>query len=124
MKKNLLLVVSLLVCLGVFAKKTSIEFKVYGSCGMCEKRIEKAAKSVNGVSVAEWNSKTQMLEIVFNTKKTYERQIHDAVAKVGHDTDKVKAKDEVYNNLHACCKYKRPEAKKACGSKKKSCCGH
>jgi len=29
------------------------------------------------------------------------------LAKVGHDTDEVKATDEVYENLHHCCKYER-----------------
>ena len=31
------------------------KFKVYGNCGMCEKRIEKAASSVDGVSKADWD---------------------------------------------------------------------
>jgi len=29
---------------------------------------------------------------------------------VGHDTDQVKATDDVYENLHSCCKYDRPGA--------------
>jgi hypothetical protein len=28
------------------------------------------------------------------------------VADAGHDTDQVKATDEVYANLHGCCKYR------------------
>ena len=38
-------------------------------------------------------------------------ELHQKCADVGHDTEKVKAKDEVYNNLHACCQYDR-EGKK------------
>ena len=38
-----------------FAQKTKTEtFKVSGNCGMCEKKIEKAAKSA-GATYAEWN---------------------------------------------------------------------
>ena len=33
--------------------------------------------------------------------------IHKAIANVGYDTDKIKAKDEVYKDLHKCCKYDR-----------------
>lgn len=33
--------------------------------------------------------------------------IHKAVAKIGHDIEKEKASDEVYNGLAACCKYER-----------------
>jgi len=33
----------------VFAGEKTEKFKVYGNCGMCEKRIEKAANSVDGV---------------------------------------------------------------------------
>lgn len=36
----------------VFAGNKTEKFKVYGNCGMCESRIEKAAKGVEGVSKA------------------------------------------------------------------------
>ena len=35
--------------------------KVSGNCDLCKARIEKAAK-VDGVSNAEWNAKTKMLQ--------------------------------------------------------------
>jgi hypothetical protein len=33
--------------------------------------------------------------------------VQEAIAKVGHDTGAVKATDEAYNGLPACCKYDR-----------------
>jgi copper chaperone CopZ len=75
---------------------------------MCEKRIEKAAE-IEGVSSAEWDAATQMLVVVFDAAKVKPSQIHSAVAAVGHDTDKVRADDKVYENLHGCCKYERPK---------------
>jgi hypothetical protein len=33
--------------------------------------------------------------------------VKKAIAKVGHDTDAVKAEDAVYENLHGCCLYER-----------------
>jgi hypothetical protein len=40
-------------------------------------------------------------------RKIDELTIHKNIAAVGHDTQKVKATDEAYNNLHDCCKYDR-----------------
>ena len=46
----------------LFAQDLKTEkFKVYGNCGMCESRIEKAAKTVDGVTAADWNKETKIL---------------------------------------------------------------
>ena len=74
---------------------------------MCESRIEKAALSVEGVSKADWDRKAQKIEVVFDDEVTQLDAIHKAIAKAGHDTEKHKAKDEVYEKLHGCCKYER-----------------
>jgi copper chaperone CopZ len=94
--------------LSVFAGNKTEKIKVYGNCGMCESRIEKAVKGIEGVSEADWNKESKILEVTFDDAKTDVHKVHMAVAKVGHDTDMHKAKDEVYNNLPACCKYDRP----------------
>lgn len=96
----------------LFAQAKTEKFEAKGSCGMCKTRIEKAAKSVEGVSTAEWLQKTQILTITFDSTKTTVPKVQTAIAKVGHDTPMKKAKDEVYNKLPACCKYDRTEAKK------------
>ena len=91
----------------VFAGNKTEKFKVYGNCGMCESRIEKAAKSVEGVSKADWNKETKMIEVVFDDSKTDVHKVHMAIAKVGHDTEMHKATDEAYKGLPACCHYDR-----------------
>jgi periplasmic mercuric ion binding protein len=83
-------------------------FKVYGNCGMCEKRIENAL-FISGIKEADWSEETQMLTVTFKPSKISLQAIHEKVAAVGHDTDLVKAKDDVYQNLHGCCKYERPK---------------
>ena len=83
------------------------EFKVYGNCGMCEDRIEKAAKLVDGVSSVAWDKETKMVKVSFDESKTSVDKIQKAIAKAGHDTKKHKTKDDVYNNLPGCCKYDR-----------------
>lgn len=91
-------------------KTETVEFKVYGNCGMCKTRIEKSLK-VDGVESAIWDKDTKMVKVVFNSDKISVDNIHQLVAEVGHDTEMVKAKDENYDKLHSCCKYEREETK-------------
>ncbi len=93
----------------LFGQNSTEKFKVYGNCGMCESRIEKAAKSVEGVSSADWNKETKMIEVTFDSSKTDLDSIHKAIAKAGHDTELYRAGDEVYDGLPGCCKYDRAE---------------
>jgi mercuric ion binding protein len=83
------------------------KFEVADNCGMCEARIEKAANAVEGVSSADWNKETKMIEVSYNSEKTDIHKIHQAIAKAGHDTKLHKAADEVYDELPGCCKYER-----------------
>lgn len=95
-----------------FATNKTEQFTVKGACGMCETRIEKAALSVEGVTKADWDRETQKIEVVFDDEVAQLDAIHQAIAKAGHDTEKHKAKDEVYEKLPGCCKYDRTETKK------------
>lgn len=88
-------------------KKESI--KVYGNCGMCQRRIEGALADVAGISEASWDMETKMLTVKYDGKKISSMQIQQKVAAVGHDTDAVRAPDEVYAKLHGCCQYDRPQ---------------
>jgi mercuric ion binding protein len=81
-------------------------FKVWGNCEMCKARIEKAAKE-EGVSSADWNIETKILTVSFDPAKTNLGAIEKKIADVGHDNEKYRADDKVYNALPECCKYKR-----------------
>ncbi len=109
MKTKVLSLIALFVmgAVTVFAGNKTEKIKVYGNCGMCEKRIEKAVNAVEGVSKADWNKETKMLEVTFDDTKTDIHKVHMAVTKVGHDTDMHKATDAEYDNLPGCCKYDR-----------------
>ncbi|QIA08370.1 heavy-metal-associated domain-containing protein [Draconibacterium halophilum] len=115
MKTKVLSLVALFImgAFTVFAGNKTEKIKVYGNCGMCEKRIEKAVNAVEGVSKADWDKETKMLEVTFDDAKTNVHKVHMAVAEVGHDTDMHKAKDEVYDKLPGCCKYDRSAEEKA-----------
>jgi periplasmic mercuric ion binding protein len=112
MTRKVIITLTLFLTLGfsVFAQNLKTEkIKVYGNCGSCETRINKAAKTVDGVSKASWDDKTMMLEITYDPTKTNVEKIETAVAKVGHDTDSFKTDDKTYAALPKCCQYERPK---------------
>jgi len=84
-------------------------FRVSGMCGMCKTRIEETAMDMEGVTFANWEQESNMATVKFNPEETSLMEIHEAIAAVGHDTEKVKATDEAYEELHTCCKYPREE---------------
>ena len=98
---------TLLTALPVMAANKTVNVKVKGVCGACENRIETAAKSVDGVSVADWNKETKVMKVTFDDRKTNIKAVESAIAKKGHDTQDKKATNEAYNNLPGCCKYER-----------------
>jgi mercuric ion binding protein len=110
--KNIIFGMLLLVTLSVQAqdkknKNAKYNIEVNGNCEQCKKRIEKAAFSVSGVKSAEWNMEDHLLRLIINEEKSSLLDVKKAIAKIGHDTEEVKATDEVYENLHHCCKYER-----------------
>lgn len=88
-------------------KNAKYNVAVNGNCELCKKRIEKAAYSVSGVKSAEWNMDDHTLHLIINEEKSSLLNVENSVAKVGHDTDNVKATDENYESLHTCCLYDR-----------------
>lgn len=96
------------------AQTVTTTFDVDGVCEMCEERIEKAAK-IRGVSSAEWDVDSHRLTLTYNSKKVNLIKIHKRIAKVGHDTELVKATQEDYDNVHGCCKYRDTEVRAAHG---------
>jgi Cu(I)/Ag(I) efflux system membrane fusion protein len=83
------------------------DMRVEGSCEMCKKRIENAAKSVAGVSSAVWDIKTKQLHLQLDSQSALLDEIAKALAKAGHDTEKYSVSNEVYDALPGCCKYRR-----------------
>jgi len=107
MKTKILILIISVSSIVAFAQSKVItaSIKVYGNCAMCKHRIETALDH-KGIKTAKWDTKTKELQVVYNSDKISELQIHEIVASVGHDTDKVKAKDEVYSELPFCCLYR------------------
>ena len=85
--------------------KASLE--VFGNCGMCKNRIEKAAFSVKGVKYASWDIPSGQLRLVYNGSKTNLNVIEMQIAASGHDTENHETAVEIYDQLPACCQYVR-----------------
>ncbi|WP_315176711.1 MAG: DUF3347 domain-containing protein [Flavobacterium sp.] len=85
---------------------TTEQVKIYGNCGMCETKIEKAG-NIKKIANVDWNHETQMATLTYDAKKTNQDEILKRIALVGYDSDKFLAPDDVYNNLHGCCQYDR-----------------
>src|SRR6188474_1946901 len=78
------------------AQKIKTEtFNVSGNCGMCETKIEKAAKDA-GATYADWNSETKSLTVKFKSSTSNLAKIQESIAAVGYDNAGAKAKDETY----------------------------
>lgn len=103
--KTVIIAIAFFGSIWSFGEKTA-SIKVYGNCGMCKSRIEKALK-FEGVSKTDWDSKTKLLTVSFDEEKTSLKEIEKKIAGVGHDTQSLKAEDVVYNKLPGCCKYDR-----------------
>ncbi len=118
MKKIGFLILTTLLSLSAYSQQTE-QIKVGGNCDMCKNRIEEAAQ-IDGVVSAEWNMEDKILTIAYNPEKVDLDDIHQSIADAGHDTEKVRAKDETYKKLPACCHYERlnkpdnPEKKSGC----------
>jgi hypothetical protein len=101
-----LFLVLMMVGFAAQAKEQTAQFKVYGNCGMCKGRIEKAAKAA-GALTAKWDKESHMMLVTFEDTQTTEEKIQKGIAAVGHDTDLFEAKDKVYKGLPECCLYDR-----------------
>lgn len=100
------------------AQKQKETIKVWGSCGMCQKKIEKAAKDAGAIK-ASWSPETHELNVVYKSDNSSSAKIQQSIAAVGYDTQDFSAPDAVYDQLHGCCKYER---KATTGAGAHSCC--
>lgn len=109
--KKIVTIIALLVSVTTFAqnKNAKATIEVDGVCNMCKDRIEKACYRTKGVKSAIWNVQTHELKLIYNEAKTDLKTIQENIIAVGHDTQEMKATDEAYDNLHACCKYRDEE---------------
>lgn len=81
---------------------------VYGNCGMCKKKIEKAGNDKNQ-AIVDWDRETKLATITYDSVATSSDEILKRIALVGYDSDSYYAPDETYAALPGCCRYDRPK---------------
>ena len=91
-------------------KRATVSFHVSGNCEQCKDRIENALDKP-GILKAKWDIASQIVTVTYNPRKLQEIQLHNLVASVGHDTDKVKASERAYADLPECCLYRTKPGK-------------
>ena len=111
--KNLILLFSLLFTMNIMAQSTvtTTTISVKGNCDMCKERIENAA-DIKGVKNSNWNEKSKIITVTYDSKKVTVEQIEKAIAKAGYETANEKADSNAYNKLPSCCKYQSGDCKK------------
>ena len=108
--KKIIILLLFMTPLALFSQKKDIQkstFEVNGVCGMCKARIEKTAFGIKGVKTATWDIPSHQFTILFDANKVSLENVHEAIAKAGHDTPLATTPDEVYENLPLCCLYER-----------------
>lgn len=86
--------------------KVSYSFRVEGECGMCQDRIESTAMELDGVISAEWDIQSKIMDVIIDENVISISALRRSIAMAGHDNGNFLAPDEVYDNLHGCCKYR------------------
>ena len=110
--KKISLILGLILGLGINASiaqinnSKTVSVAVNGNCGMCKKTIESNG-SEGKISKVTWDSKQKQAEITFDTTKTNEDAVLKKIAQAGYDNAQFRAPDDVYANLHECCRYDR-----------------
>jgi copper chaperone CopZ len=84
------------------------QFKVFGNCDMCKKRIESSIKEQKGVASVEWNVDNKMVKVQYDSTVAVD-DLHKKIAAAGHDTELMTANEDAYKALHVCCQYKRKQ---------------
>jgi copper chaperone CopZ len=90
-------------------------YKIYGSCSMCKKTIEKAGNLKN-IAKVDWDKETKMAILTFDSTKTNAETILKRIGLAGYDSELFYAPDDTYAKLPTCCQYNRrpkPELAKA-----------
>lgn len=120
--KNIILILFLLTGIGIIndnlkaqdtVQSDTVQIWVDGICGMCQERIENVAISTIGVRFAFWDVDTKILSITRSPEPFDVNDLHRGLTDIGHNTDIMKASEEAYESLHACCKYRDEEVIKA-----------
>ncbi len=88
------------------ANKKTEQVQILGNCEMCKSRIEKAG-SKKGEAKVNWDDKSKMATLTYDSLKQSSNDILKRIALAGYDNENFLAPDAAYSKLPDCCKYER-----------------
>src|SRR5690606_13864023 len=107
--KLLMVIAVSLSYINVFAQikdaKTAT-INIYGTCEMCKATSEQPGPVKRAANV-QWDHKTKMAAVTYNSGKTNPDEILKRIALAGYDSESFLAPDDVYAKLPECCQYDR-----------------
>lgn len=106
--KNVLM---LLVIIGLSAcgiangqsSKKIISIQTNAQCGECKERIEEELNYTGGITYAELNLDTKIVEVKYNSSKISADEVKKVISDLGYNADEVKADTQAQSALPKCC---------------------
>lgn len=103
---SILLLGAMPSCSAQVKNARTLNVKVDGDCGMCEKTIERVG-SIKGESEVDWDVDSHMASVTYDSTRTDLDAILQRIAHAGYDTERFLAPKEAYDKLPGCCQYDR-----------------
>ncbi|MBL4623735.1 MAG: heavy-metal-associated domain-containing protein [Flavobacteriales bacterium] len=111
MKLKSLVLGLLFICLGHVgmtqkkdSKNSVVVIKTSAQCEMCEERILTKLSLHKGVKAVKFNLETQEATVTYNSVKTSEDELREAISEIGYSADDVEPAEDAYEKLPNCCK--------------------
>jgi copper chaperone CopZ len=84
----------------------TIEIKTSAICEMCQERIEKAVKELDGIKSANLTVDTKIIKVDYDESKVKPEDIKEKISKTGYDADDVRKDKKAFKKLPKCCQGK------------------
>lgn len=109
MKNSLILLVLLFVSSFGFSQKPTgktetVVIQTSAECGECKERIEGKLNYTKGVKFAELDVDSRKLTVKFKNDVISLDEIKKEISLLGYQADEVKADQDAFDKLPACCK--------------------
>jgi copper chaperone CopZ len=96
--------VLLLISFYGYTQTDTVRIKTSAICEDCKERIEHDLSFEKGVKSVKLDLTTKIVAVIYNSKKTTEKEIREAITKIGYDADSLKADVKSFSKLPDCCK--------------------
>lgn len=124
MKKTLLLILTAVMSLSLFAQQANVQkvtIKTNGTCEHCKKVMMDNVPQWKGVKECTYNLQTSEITISYDASKTSVSDLRTGISKLGYDADNVKADAAARAKLPTCCTQAKQAGHSSCGG---GCSGH